>query len=80
MADAKKTSDITDLEVVAVYAIREIDMDYTYPYQRLMVERNCAQKIAISACERAHERGLINYGVSLQTGRLSEKGKQLLHG
>lgn len=39
---------------------------------------NCDEKLAYSACERAERDDLIEYGVSLRTGWLTDKGKELL--
>ena len=86
-----KRSDISDLEVccaVAEYkkALEENPpllfipgQDYPpFPYESLAKKYGCDEKLAYSACERACSHGLIEYGVSLRTGWLTEKGKQLL--
>lgn len=45
-----------------------------YPYDRLCAVLGCPEKVAYSAMERAADRGLIEYGVSLRTGWPTEKG------
>ena len=87
-----KRKDISDLEVCkAVQAYQEalppFDINNLFklgaetplfPYEALALKFNCDKKLAYSACERAEEHGLIDYGVSLRTGWLSDKGKELL--
>lgn len=48
-----------------------------YPYEALAAETGQPEKVCFRAMERAADRGLIEYGVSLRTGWLTEKGKQL---
>lgn len=45
-----------------------------YPYERLCAVLGCPEKVAYSAMERAYDRGLIEYGVSLRTGWITDKG------
>lgn len=72
-----KRSDISDFEVCK--AVQEYqDTMGDFPYQTLAKKFNCDEKVAYSACERACDRDLIEYGVSLRTGWLTEKGKELL--
>lgn len=72
-----KRSDISDLEVCqAVQAYQDDDSEF--PYARLMRLRGAPYKVAYAACERAADNGLIECGVSLRTGWLTEKGKALL--
>lgn len=49
-----------------------------WPYEILAQWTGEPEKVCYRAIERASERGLIEYGVSLRTGWLSEKGKALL--
>lgn len=79
-----QTKHISDLAVVravatynATYALSTPRM--AFPYETLAEEFGCSQKVAYRACERACRHGLIEYGVSLRTGWLTEKGKELLH-
>ncbi len=85
-----KRSDITDKDVceaVALYQERmgklplfSESMNYVeFPYQTLAKKFNCDEKLAYSACERAVDRDLIEYGVSLRTGWLTEKGEAILN-
>lgn len=72
-----KRSDITDLDVCK--AVQEYQNTLgDFPYEMLASKFNCDEKLAYSACKRAHGNGLIDYGVSLRTGWLTEKGKELL--
>lgn len=84
-----KRSDISDFEVCkAVHQYREnmskiplfsfASKYVKFPYQVLAEKFNCDKKLAYSACERACDNDLIEYGVSLRTGWLTEKGKELL--
>ena len=67
--------DITDKQVVhAVHDARERRMFAT----DLLVERTGQPlKVCIRALERACDRDLMTYGVSLRTGWLTIKGEQL---
>lgn len=49
-----------------------------YPYEILMNWFNAPFKVAYSALERCHANGYAEYGVSLRTCWLTEKGKELL--
>lgn len=72
-----KRGDITDKDVceaVAEYQKTKGD----FPYETLAKKFGCDEKLAYSACERAEENGLIEYGVSLRTGWLTDKGLTLL--
>lgn len=78
------TKDITDKQVCKAYAEAErqrgIDWknDYEYPYLILMRITGQPEKVCYRAMERAEERGYIEYGVSLRTGWLTIKGKELI--
>jgi hypothetical protein len=48
------------------------------PYELLMLRTNECLKVCYQAMERAHKRDLIEYGTSLRSGWLTEKGKALL--
>lgn len=72
-----KRSDINDYEVcLAVAEYQRTRGDF--PYEILAEKFDCDEKLSFAACERAAERGLIEYGVSLRTGWLTEKGEALL--
>lgn len=78
------TKDITDKQVCEAYAEAERqrgpewENDYEYPYEILMRITGEPEKVCYRAMERADERGYVEYGVSLRTGWLTDKGKALL--
>jgi len=72
-----KRSDISDLEVCKAVAEYQNTMG-DFPYEVLARKFNCDEKLAYSACERACDNDLVEYGVSLRTGWLTEKGYKLL--
>lgn len=72
-----KRSDISDKEVCLAVAEYEKTRG-DFPYETLAKKFNCDEKLAYKACERASDNGLIEYGVSLRTGWLTEKGKELI--
>lgn len=49
-----------------------------WPYEALAASTGQPEKVCYRAMERAERRGLIEYGVSLRTGWLTEAGKALL--
>lgn len=71
-----KRSDISDLEVcwaAKVKSPREFITDvlaHRFP--------NCPAKVLYAALERASDRGLIEFGVSLRSGWLTAKGVELI--
>lgn len=69
------TKDITDLMVCQAYQDRQ---PTELPYDLLMQRTGECLKVCYRAMERAHGRGYIEYGVSLRSGWLTDKGKQLL--
>lgn len=84
------TKDITDKQVCEAYAEIKKQTDdlmsrralliekHDWPYDLLMKMTGQPEKVCYRAMERAEERGLIEYGVSLRSGWLTEKGKELL--
>lgn len=73
------TKDITDLQVcLAVKAFHERDLDLPWPYEALAGETGQAEKVCFHAMRRADRRGYLDYGVSLRTAWLTEKGEQLV--
>ena len=72
-----KTSDITDAQVCRAYAEWQDSRDL-FADQVLMLMTNAPEKVALRATERAARRGLVEYGVSLRTGWLTDKGRELL--
>lgn len=80
-----RTKDITDRDVCLAYEdyrrSREMypnasNVLMTHDY--LMLRTGAPFKVCDSAMKRACKRGLVDYGVSLRTGWLTEKGKELL--
>lgn len=77
------TKDITDKQVCEAYAEMEkqrdeVAIDYEYPYVILQRWTGQPEKVCYRAMERADEHGYIEYGVSLRTGWLTDKGKELV--
>lgn len=71
---------ISDLDVVRAVAAYRRPRGSIYPYEAIAAELGCPEKVAYRACERACDNGLIEYGVSLRTGWLTDKGRALLEG
>jgi len=80
-----KRSTISDVEVLRAYeesavarpqAIRGAPLPW--PEKILSARHGCHEKVALAAMERALSRGLIDYGVILRAGWVTEKGKALL--
>jgi hypothetical protein len=73
--------DIPDKMVLLAYKMFEEDrMNGKFPYDYLMEISNQPFKVCYKCMERASDRDLIDYGVSLRTGWITEKGQELLHG
>ena len=53
-------------------------LDVPWPYELLAQRTGECEKVCYRAMERAYERDLIEYGTSLRSGWLTEKGKALL--
>lgn len=76
---AMATKDITDLQVCDAYAKYNADTTRReFPYDILQRTTGQPEKVCYRAIERAYSRDLIEFGVSLRTGWLTEKGNQLL--
>jgi hypothetical protein len=81
------TRDITDKMVIEAYAeyaagsagrTSFVEGEFEYPYDILMRKTGLSFKECWRACERAADRDLIEYGVSLRTGWITEEGKKLI--
>lgn len=85
------TKDITDIQVVNAYIkAKETRVKHTvlgclikpeflvWPYDILMQETGQCEKVCYRAMERACDHGLIEYGTSLRSGWVTEKGKALI--
>ena len=71
------TKDISDIKVCE--AIREYQLNNSiYADEILMKMTNQVRKVCIKAMERAENKDLIEYGVSLRTAWLTNKGLELL--
>ena len=73
-----KTSDITDLQVLQSQQRWLLQRDGPWGYEILERETGIHSKVCWRAFERAEKRGLLEYGVSLRTAWITEKGKELL--
>lgn len=76
--------DISDLLVVKAYLerkrIRELHPQANiYPYDLLRIWTNGCDKVCYRAMERAADRDYIEYGASLRTGWVTDKGLRLLN-
>jgi hypothetical protein len=71
------TKDITDKQVCEAYRDSNTKARI-YPYDILMERTGQPYKVCWRAIERASRRDLIDYGVTMRTGWLTEKGKSLL--
>lgn len=70
-----KRADITDAMICRAYARARREGD---PIAIIAAETGAPYKMAWRAAERAMTHGLINYGVSLRGGWLTEKGIELI--
>lgn len=52
--------------------------DYPWPHYILAARTGQPLKVCYRAMERAYRRGLVDYGVSLRSGWVTEKGKALI--
>jgi len=66
-------------------AVRDYQADYakhgavtSWPYELLSARTGECEKVCCAAMERAESRGYLEYGVSLRTAWLTDKGKALL--
>jgi hypothetical protein len=78
------TKDVTDLMVCRAYAEAQRqrgenwDRDYELPYVILQRMTGECLKVCYRAMERACDRNLVEFGVSLRTGWLTKSGLELL--
>jgi hypothetical protein len=71
-----KRADITDLMVCE--AVRDAKGTNEWPYELLARQTGVPEKVCFRAMERAFDHGLLDYGVSLRSGWLTEAGEVLL--
>lgn len=74
------TKDITDSQVCLAFKQYSTHgaREGKYPYHYLMEWTKECEKVCVRAMERAENRGYVDCGVSLRTGWLTEKGKELI--
>lgn len=72
------TKDVSDLQVVQAHAKYHAEPLGRWPYELLAEWTGQVEKVCFRAMERASDRGLLEYGVSLRTAWLTQKGKALL--
>jgi hypothetical protein len=72
------TKHISDALVCAAFQAAKGANFSRYPYDFLMEETKAPFKVCYRAMERAERNGLVDYGVSLRTGWLTDKGILLL--
>ncbi len=79
-----KVSDIPDVMVVQAVARYQAEGEQgafgAFPYETMSAATGAPEKVCFMAMERADKRGLLDYGVSLRTAWLTDKGKALLWG
>jgi hypothetical protein len=56
------------------------DKDERAPWRIIMEETGAPEKVVYAAMEREERRGYLDYGVSLRTSWLTDKGKAFLYG
>lgn len=78
-----KTSDISDVQVLRAFLAAQryrhthtdnSDLNYAYGWLQQWLPE-CPFKVAYAAMERADDHELVEYGVSLRTGWLTENGE-----
>lgn len=70
--------DITDAEVCQAVSDCREDGWKNWAYKLLSERTGQPEKVCYRAMERAAKRGLVDYGVSLRTGWLTDAGKKLI--
>lgn len=73
-----KRSDIPTIEVMKAYHQYSTDRMGDFPTKILMDKFNAPEKLVYSAIRRDYDNGLIEFGVSLRSGWLTNKGVELL--
>lgn len=71
------TKDISDRDVCRAFEAYQKDYG-KFPYEYLMEWTGEPMKVCWRAMERADRRGLVEYGVSLRTGWLTDAGRAAL--
>lgn len=73
---AKK--DVTDLQVLQAYLQFSVDRNSPWPDDILREQTGMSVKVCCRAMVRAVRRGLVEYGVSLRAGWITDDGHKLL--
>lgn len=74
-----RTGDISDYQVLKAYEeSKRHGLFKKFPYDILMERTGACEKVCYRAMERAYDRDLIEYGVSLRSGWITEKGYTLM--
>ena len=71
-----KRSDISDLDVCFAYNYAAQKENFFADAVLASWFPGCPEKVIYAAMERAYDRGLIEYGVSLRSGWLTDEGKE----
>ena len=72
---------VSDLDVLLAYIESREYTDkniWIYPYDILQEKHGCCFKVAYRAMERACDRGLIDWGITLRSGFIITEGYDLL--
>lgn len=77
------TKDVTDLQVIEAYIQFKVSsklygINDNWPYVILSNLTGECEKVCYRAMERACNRGYIDYGVSLRSGWVTQKGMEFL--
>lgn len=70
--------DIGDLQVLLAQQQWHRQKDGPWGYEILQRETGQCEKVCLRCMERAERRGLLEYGVSLRTAWITQKGEALL--
>lgn len=73
------TKDITDIQVCEAVRDSRKSHGELWPYELLASRTGQPEKVCYRAMERAVRHGLIEYGVSLRSGWLTDKAVALLN-
>lgn len=69
-------AELAALSPGTIFGLRAVQTEW--PYDKLMRRTGECMKVCYRAMERACDRGYLEYGVSLRTAWLTDKGKALL--
>ncbi len=72
------TKDISDAQVCRAYHLWIEEGRNRWPYEYLMEWTGEPLKVCERAMERAVDRDLVEYGVTMRSGWLTSKGRELL--